>query len=52
MTDMDRDPTEFEHDSGEAAEKTLTASRTIDEQAAAIEVTLRKLVYYYNWSTR
>jgi type II secretory ATPase GspE/PulE/Tfp pilus assembly ATPase PilB-like protein len=36
MTDMDRDPTEFEHDSGEAAEKTLTASRTIDEQAAAI----------------
>jgi len=36
MTDMDRDPTEFEHDSGEEAEKTLTASRTIDEQAAAI----------------
>lgn len=36
MTDMDRDPTELEHDSGEAAEKTLTASRTIDEQAAAI----------------
>ncbi|MBT5381297.1 MAG: Flp pilus assembly complex ATPase component TadA, partial [Phycisphaerae bacterium] len=36
MTDMDRDPTEFDHDSGEEAEKTLTASRTIDEQAAAI----------------
>ncbi|MBT4768126.1 MAG: Flp pilus assembly complex ATPase component TadA [Phycisphaerae bacterium] len=33
---MDRDPTEFDHDSGEEAEKTLTASRTIDEQAAAI----------------
>ncbi|MDP6479280.1 MAG: GspE/PulE family protein [Phycisphaerales bacterium] len=33
---MDRDPTQFDHDTGEATEETLTANRTIDEEAAAI----------------
>lgn len=33
---MDRDPNQFNADTSEAAEETLTASRTIDEEAAAI----------------
>jgi type II secretory ATPase GspE/PulE/Tfp pilus assembly ATPase PilB-like protein len=33
---MDRDPKQFQQDSGEPSEETLTAARTIDEQAAAI----------------
>ena len=40
---MDRDPKQFQQDSGEPSEETLTAARTIDEQAAAIRERARLL---------